>query len=130
MFGITERDLILSMGLFLLIRLDSISLDHSVPILLDHYIYYMLEVTKLLINGGIDINALDKYKVIPLKYAITITKLPSNELKPIYEIFLKHGSNYKNIDVFGKTCLDYVKELSWRNDVIKIIKEFEDGNKK
>ena len=48
----------------------------------------MLEVTKLLINGGIDINALDKYKVIPLKYAITITKLPSNELKPIYEIFL------------------------------------------
>lgn len=37
MFGITERDLILSMGLFLLIRLDSISLDHSVPILLDHY---------------------------------------------------------------------------------------------
>lgn len=91
---------------------------------------YMLEVTKLLINGGIDINALDKYKVIPLKYAITITKLPSNELKPIYEILLKHGSNYKNIDVFGKTCLDYVKELSWRNDVIKIIKEFEDGNKK
>ena len=49
----------------------------------------MLEVTKLLINGGIDINALDKYKVIPLKYAITITKLPSNELKPIYEIYYK-----------------------------------------
>ena len=41
MFGITERDLILSMGLFLLIRLDSISLDHSVPILLDHYIFML-----------------------------------------------------------------------------------------
>ena len=33
-------------------------------------------------------------------------------------------------DSFGKTCIDYMKELSWRNDALKIIKEFEDGNKK
>ncbi|SUI81444.1 Uncharacterised protein [Sebaldella termitidis] len=33
-------------------------------------------------------------------------------------------------DSFGKTCIDYMKKLSWRNDALKIIKEFEDGNKK
>ncbi len=33
-------------------------------------------------------------------------------------------------DIFGKTCIDYMKQFSWRNDVLEIIKEFEDGNKK
>ena len=36
MSGITGRDLILTMALLLLIRPDSISLDHNVPILIDH----------------------------------------------------------------------------------------------
>ena len=35
------------MGLFLLIRLDSISLDHSVPILLDHFKDFMKQNNKL-----------------------------------------------------------------------------------
>ena len=67
MFGITERDLILSMGLFLLIRLDSISLDHSVPILLDHYILYLTSgesfgKTSAILNMA-DINNLNKNAV-------------------------------------------------------------------
>ena len=46
------------------------------------------------------------------------------------KIHLKSGVNYNMKDSFGKTCIDYMKKLSWRNDALKIIKEFEDGNKK
>ena len=91
---------------------------------------YMLEVTKILINNGINVNALDKYGATPFKYAITTNKLPTVKLKQVYEYLLKNGVDYNMKDSFGKTCIDYMKELSWRNDALKIIKEFEDGNKK
>lgn len=39
-----------------------------------------------------------------------------------------HGADYKSRDKFGKSCVDYSNEYSWRNDVAEIIKEFEDGN--
>ncbi|HHY72324.1 MAG TPA: ankyrin repeat domain-containing protein [Bacillus bacterium] len=89
---------------------------------------YMLLVTKLLIENGIEINALDKYNAVPLKYAITITKLPTEEIKHVYQYLLEHGANYNNKDIFGKSCIDYIEEYSWRNNLIEIIKEFENGN--
>ena len=91
---------------------------------------YMLEVTKLLVENGLNINALDKYESISFRYAIAINKLSTNELKPVYEYLIKKGANYKLKDIFGKTCIDYMKQFSWRNDVLEIIKEFENGNKK
>ena len=90
----------------------------------------MLEVTKLLVENGLNINALDKYESISFRYAIAINKLSTNELKPVYEYLIKKGANYKLKDIFGKTCIDYMKEFSWRNDALEIIKEFENGNKK
>ncbi|WP_438347706.1 ankyrin repeat domain-containing protein [Paenibacillus sp. FA6] len=90
---------------------------------------YMLEITKLISEDGININALDKFNAIPLKYAITITKLATEEIKPIYNYLLEQGADYNNKDIFDKSCIDYSKEYSWRNDVVKIIKEFENENK-
>lgn len=89
---------------------------------------YMLLVTKLLIENGVDINALDKYKAVPLKYAITITKLPTEEIKQVYLYLLKHNAAYKNKDIFGKSCIDYIEEYSWRNNLVEIIKGFENGD--
>lgn len=90
---------------------------------------YMLEVTKLLVAKGIDVNREDKYNAIPLKYAITITKLATKDIKLIYQYLLEQGSDYNHKDIFEKSCVDYSSEYSWRNDVIGIIKEFENGNK-
>jgi len=90
---------------------------------------YMLEVTKILVRDGIDVNGVDKYNAIPLKYAITITKKATNDIKSIYKYLLEQGSNYNHKDIFEKSCLDYANEYSWRNDFIEIIKEFEHGNK-
>lgn len=90
---------------------------------------YMLEVTKLLVAKGIDVNREDKYNAIPLKYAITITKLATKDIKLIYQYLLEKGSDYNHKDIFKKSCVDYSSEYSWRNDVIGIIKEFENGNK-
>jgi len=89
---------------------------------------YMFEVTKLLVENGIDINAKDKYNAIPLKYAVTLTKHPTEMIRSTYEYLLIQGSDYKNKDVFDKSCIDYSNEYSWRNDVIKIIEEIEDGS--
>ena len=90
---------------------------------------YMLEITKILVENGIDVNRMDKYNAIPLKYAITITKLATQDIKSIYQYLLEKGSDYNNKDVFEKDCVDYANEYSWRNDVIEIIKEFKNGNK-
>lgn len=90
---------------------------------------YMFEITKLMIENGIYINGLDKFNAIPLKYAITITKLATEEIEPIYNYLLERGANYNNRDIFGKSCVDYSKEYSWRSDVVEIIKEFENANK-
>jgi len=90
---------------------------------------YMLNITKLLVENGININGKDKYNAIPLKYAITIVKLPTQSIKPVYQYLIAQGAKYNDKDKFGKSCVDYANEYSWRNDVVGIIKEFEDGNK-
>jgi uncharacterized protein len=90
---------------------------------------YMLEITKLLVENGLDVNKVDKYNAIPLKYAITITKLVTQDIRSIYQYLLEKGSDYTHKDIFEKSCLDYVNEYAWRNDVLGIIKEFENGNK-
>lgn len=90
---------------------------------------YMMEITKLLIENGLDINCKDKYDAIPLKYAITLTKLKTEDIKLVYKYLLEKGSNYKNKDKFGKSCVDYASEYSWRNDFLPIVKEFENEYK-
>ena len=86
-------------------------------------IEYELEITRLLIDNKININALDKYNAIPLKYAITINKLPTEDNKDMYKLLIKKGSNYNLKDQFGKSWVDYAKEYSWRNDLLTIIEE-------
>ena len=47
---------------------------------------YMLEITKLLVENGLNINAVDKYGAIPFRYALTTNKLPTIELKSVTSI--------------------------------------------
>lgn len=79
---------------------------------------YMLKVTKLLVEAGVDINAKDKLGAIPLNYAITVVKQPTESIMPVYQCLIDHGSNIHEKDNSGKTCLDYAKEFSWRNDLV------------
>lgn len=88
---------------------------------------FLLEVTKLLVEAGININAVDKYNAIPLKYAITVCKRSTEEMKDLYLYLLTCGSDYKHQDSFGKSCEDYAKEYSWRNGFLDIVREFEGG---
>lgn len=90
---------------------------------------YMLDMTKLFVENGVDINCKDKYNAIPLKYAITVVKLPTNEIESVYRYLISQGADITNKDVFGKSCLDYIKEYSWRNDVLKIVEGYRDENK-
>lgn len=85
----------------------------------------IFKITKLLIDAGIDVNAKDGFNNIPMKYAIAVLKSTTEELTPLYKLLLDSGSEYKNVDKFGKSCLDYAKEYSWRNGFIDIVKEFE-----
>lgn len=82
---------------------------------------YMLKATQLLVEAGVDINGKDKYGAIPLKYAITVVKLPTEAAMPVYQYLIDHGSNICEKDNFGKTCLDYAKEYSWRNGIISLM---------
>jgi len=77
----------------------------------------------MLVDAGIEINALDKYKSIPLKYAVTIGKLHAEELEDVYKCMIRAGSDYNLKDAFGKSCIDYARELTWRNGFIRIVEE-------
>ena len=90
---------------------------------------YLYNVVKMLIDSGININATDKYNAIPLKYAITVCKLKTDELKDVYRLMLATGADYNLKDEFEKSCLVYAQELNWRNDFISIVEEFENENK-
>ena len=68
-----------------------------------------------------DINAKDKYGAIPLNYAITVVKLPTETAMPVYQYLIDHGSNIYEKDNFGKACIDYAKEFSWRNDLVSLM---------
>ena len=81
----------------------------------------MLKVTQLLVEAGVDINEKDKYGAIPLKYAITVVKLPTETAMPVYKYLIDHGSNIYEKDSFGKACIDYAKEYSWRNGIISLM---------
>lgn len=84
---------------------------------------FMLEMTELLVENGIDINAKDKYGAIPLKYAITVNKLPTDEIGAVYAYLLAKGSDFDSMDEFGKSCFDYAIEYSWRNGVAEMMEE-------
>lgn len=86
---------------------------------------FLFRATKMLVEAGIDVNRLDKYSVIPLKYAITVCKVDTEDMADTFRYLIKAGSDYLHVDVFGKTCLDYASELCWRNDILNMVKEQE-----
>ena len=90
-------------------------------------IEYAYEVAKLLIEAGIDVNAVDKFGSIPMTYSVTLLKLATEELEPLYMLLLEAGSDYKLKNKSGKSCLDYAKEYSWRSSLLDIIKDYEAG---
>lgn len=100
---------------------DLFFVDHPRPI------EYLLAMAELLIGAGVDVNALDKFSVIPFKYAIANTKGTTEELAPVYRLLLEAGSDYRHRDVFGKSCLNYAEELNWRTGFLDIVKEYEHG---
>lgn len=90
-------------------------------------IAYAYEVVKLLVGAGIDVNAVDKFGSIPMTYSVTLLKLATDELEPLYKLLLEAGSDYKLKNKSGKSCLDYAGEYSWRSGLLDIIKEYEDA---
>lgn len=84
---------------------------------------YYLTIVEKLVKAGIDVNAEDKFHAIPLKYAITVNKLTTDDMEEVYKYLLQNGSIYDHADVFGKSCLDYANEYSWRTGFIDIVKE-------
>lgn len=88
---------------------------------------YIQEVTKLLIEAGLEINAKDRYNAIPLKYAVANLKHPTQDIRDVYEYLIRMGADYQNQDIFNKSCLDYAKEYFWRNDFLNIVEEVVHG---
>lgn len=88
---------------------------------------FYLEVVKELTNSNININQKDKYGAIPLTYAIANVKLSSIEMKPIYMLLMKKGSNYRTKDKYENSCLDYALRFSWRTEFLEFVEEYENG---
>lgn len=90
---------------------------------------YLYDMASLLLGAGADPNALDRYSSIALVFAIANTKGDTDDLAPVYRLLLEAGSDYRHVDEFGKSCLDYAEEYCWRAGFIDIVKEYEDGDR-
>ena len=89
---------------------------------------HIYNVVEILLKNGIDVNCTDKYGAIPMQYAISSPKNPTDEMEKIYKVLLKFGSDYKHEDNYNNSCLHYAKQFAWRNGFLDIVKEYE--NKK
>ena len=79
---------------------------------------YTTKVLSMLSKAGINVNQVDKYGAIPLIAAITVLKLTTKEVLPLYEMLIASGSNIHRKDFQGKSAIDYAREFSWRQDLL------------
>lgn len=86
---------------------------------------YAIKVLNFMLEAGIDVNQKDKFGSIPLIYAITLLRLPTEEAMPIYKLLLKFGSNPKEKNQQGKSAIDYSNEFSWRNSLVTVLEDYE-----
>lgn len=84
---------------------------------------YLIKVTRMLLNAGINVNIADCHDGIPLDYAIASLHASTVELMPIYEMLIKKGSDYLRISRHGKSSMDYAKELPYRKELYEYMKE-------
>ena len=72
----------------------------------------------------------EKIVLVPdtrMTYSVTLLKLATEELEPLYKLLLEAGSDYKLKNKSGKSCLDYAGEYSWRSSLLDIINDYEEG---
>ena len=83
------------------------------------------KLCKKLIDGGADINQLDKKERVPLQYLI-VSNFTDDELEPLYNIIFNQNSvlvNYKN--AWGKTPMEIVKQMPYRAKLLERMKKYE-----
>ena len=90
---------------------------------------YLFEVTKLLVEHGVNLNVQDFNGSIPLKYLLASINLPTEEIAETLKYLLEKGSDYIIKSKNGWSCLDAAKNLSWRNDFLDMVKEYEESKK-
>lgn len=88
---------------------------------------YLFEVTKLLVEYGVNLNAQDFNVSIPLHYLITLNKLLTEDIKEVLVYLVEKGSDYKLKNKYRNSCLDGAKKFGWRNEFLDIIKEYEES---
>lgn len=79
------------------------------------------EVTRKLIEKGIDVNCKDIYGAIPLKYSLTTNKLSDEDNKEMYQMLIDAGSDYNHEDVFEKSCIDYIEQLGCQKGFLDLV---------
>lgn len=88
---------------------------------------FLIEMTRVLLEAGADVDAEDRFLETPLGYAVRNTKAGTDELRPLYLDLLHAGADPRHVNTFGRSPLDYAKEYSWRNGFADIVSEFERG---
>ncbi|MGF6907866.1 ankyrin repeat domain-containing protein [Fusobacterium sp. PH5-44] len=90
---------------------------------------YLFEVTKLLVEYGVNLNAQDFNKSIPLQYLITRNRLETEDIEKTLRYLVENGSDYTIKNKYGNSCLDSAKKFEWRNGFLDIVKEYEESKK-
>jgi len=89
---------------------------------------YLLQITKILISNGVNINQTDCFNAIPMKYIISLNKSDTKDLKELFQYLFLNGADYKHKDKFDKSVMDYAKEFNWRTEFLDYVKEYENEN--
>ena len=76
----------------------------------------------MLLDKGLNVNARDKYGAISLYYLL-VGRLENNDVKSILQLLLDKEVDYLGKDNYGNSCLDYAKERSKRDEIVKLLEE-------
>ena len=89
----------------------------------DHNLKQTIELCKRLIDGGANINQIDKKGLVPLQYIINL-KYTDEELEPLYEIwFAKNNVVIDHKNAWGKSPLEIAEIIPYREKLLERMKK-------
>lgn len=85
-----------------------------------HNMEQTVELTKLLLLGGVDINIQDTSNRVAIQYLITQPQISDSEFAPLYDVIFEHC----NLDVsiknaWGYTPLELAQKVTYRGDFLQ-----------
>ena len=82
---------------------------------------YLVRVTSIFIEAGVDVNHVSRSGGTPLVEAIGALRASTDDLLPLFRLLLDAGADPYWQYPDGNNAIDYAKRFPWRNDLVPLL---------